>query len=373
MEIWPLKETDQRITFSFRYWVWWLIALVFGAILFFTPPIDGGQIIFDLFIGLLTLIAVYASFHRQDLSLDLQTRRYKLRFGFVGRLNVLEGPIADLGAVSLIREWRSTGQNRSRIETWCIRLTVPRAKEAVDIGILHKEDEAYRRAEHYSRVLALPLNDATAEISGLPGAAKPVPFSPPSQAAIEEGTPRIGGAGAEGGDPGPPPHRSGIEVSGGPGERVVVLPPQGMSLPVVMAMVLGFAATSGSLILGLVIAPSLGSTSETDPDWIGVGIAALVMLIGLYFVFTAIKAASNRIRIEQTPSHLRIGKPLGSKDYHEVAYSEISRIDLVPQITRPEVLIKANRLIFHLGSNLDDAGRTWLLRWLRYSVGSGTQ
>lgn len=372
MDILPLKETDKRLTFAFRYWIWWLVTPIFGGLIFLIPPMDGAQIFPQLFLGFFALLGAYGALQRQDLVLDLATRRYKLRHGQVGFLKILEGPISDLGAVSLVREWRShRGHNKNhRVEAWLVRLTVPDLDEAVDIGMFYDERKAYGRAEHYAEALDLPFVDATAEIAGIAGSATPMPhpaLSPTDIDVSRDGVEPPTGVG----DPGPPPPGSRISLSGLPGGRTVTLPPQGYSGPVLVPVILGVAMTQVGIASAFYLPGLIGSIQLGDVDGklVGFGIAAVAALLGLYLIFSGVTAASRGIDIRETPDRMLIGKPLTSSSHHEAAYKDIDRIDLVPQALHgPEIFVKTRRQIFHFGSGLDESGRTWLLKCLRHMV-----
>jgi hypothetical protein len=219
------RESSRELYFGSRSLNAFLFAVVCGAASWasFRFLDDIARWLFGGLLGLHAAVGLLLITVRDDLRLDLVSRRYVRRNGFWLAARVMEGSVDEIDAVLLDREEHARSDSSRHDLVWVVRLPLPPQNIQVSVFASRGEADAYARAEALAKKLNIPLRDRTDQTERV---IAPAHLDEPLVDRLARSTP--GTVPAGGGPVGPPPAGSRIAYDPVPSRRRIVLPASGV-------------------------------------------------------------------------------------------------------------------------------------------------
>ena len=345
---------------------WWpslFLLLVFGGLTVVAlTEIDSAihLAVAVLVLGGLALCALLWLLLRDRLDVDLATRTYRFREGFIGtQMSTGEGSLDEFAGVALSREW--DGGDRG---SWRWRLSLVQRTSGDRVVIDSSGGELYARArlEYYAKKFELFALDRSGDSE------MRTAWTDLDRSLAE----RMAGSAEAAWVRGPPPLADGsrIELRGGRGDGwAIVLPSHWMSVGEGAAFLLGvfFVATASVMLMDretglmpnwpLFVIALVGGTGILC---VGLGLAPLV-------VRKVVREERGGLTFSTDLHGLRLSRRFISRN-------EIEEIFIVP-IRAPdgrsigeEIVVRSDETIVRLGKRLSASDRAWLYEALRRLV-----
>lgn len=322
--------------------------------------------------GLVFALGVMAIRWREDLALDLASRTYRWRRGYLPRLTTRTGSFEDLDAVVLAIDLLPGDGQRQPIPNWVVSLTFKGAAERMELTRFQREAPGYARARELARKLGLPLTDETSgrAVTTATGALdRPLAAAPRAK---EDA--RIA----------PPPVASRITISGDTPARRIVLPPIGPNVGLLVI------APFPAILIAMAVAGVRHDVTRMHAvQPATVALAAICIAVAVLIVGGAILGSLARERVVEGPTAITFDRQAAGFTYGVVSFgkAEIEEVDVRPvprgagavqvgtsrirptATAREELFVRAGARVLRRGGALSRAD----LDWLRAAVVSMTR
>ena len=313
--------------------------------------------------GIVLAIGIMALRWRDDLTLDLASRTYRWRRGYLPRLTTRTGSFADFDAVVLAIDLLTDGQ-REAVPNWVVSLMFNGAAERVEMTRFQREAPAYACARELARTLGLPLTDETSgRVVRTAGDALDRPLAASPRARDDA---RMT----------PPPAASRITISGDPPARTIVLPPMGANIGLLLI------APFPAILIALAVAGVHHDLTRMHAVQPATDVLATICLaLAALIVGGALLGAVARERVVESPTGITfdrqaVGFKYGSVSFAKVEVEEVdvrpvprgagtvqagtSRIRLTTTAAREELFVRAGARVLRRGSALSRTDLEWL-------------
>lgn len=293
---------------------------VFRFIPFPTSLFPGG--ILALFVLILGIFGLY----RDALEIDLGSRQWRRRYGFIGRVEQLRGGLDEIPEVALDLERRGAGDDNA--PSWEVSITAPRWKSRVVLASSGSEEKGYAALEAWSKRLRLSALDRTGDEpvrSAWDALDAPLRGRAGSGSGVGADTrdPLVAAYGAPPRTPAHPPSGSRILMLRERGRPRLVLPPIGWSSGATFLSLFG-AAFGGfglvAMLVGLqVLFPGvpINGTVPTEPVWGFAAAGAFFALIGGGLIGGMLVGSRARESIEDAGDAIVTAHGWGGMRWHE--------------------------------------------------------
>ena len=370
-----IRQNQRELVFAYPYHAAsWIGALIGGGMFYMVcRSMVGGPTFLRWWMAIFGLVIALAgiagSLYTDRLTLDLMTRTYTRRKGYLRKITAQSGSFDDIQGVALQIEYETSSHGQP-IPYWALRLVLRNA-DSISIASFGNEQAAYARLASIAKALHVPAIDRTGdqETTTQPeNLDQPLVMKSPRRA----GAPQLSVNGIP-----PLPSGSRIRLAGAAPQRSIVLPPFGFSVGI--ALVFGWFAliTFGMGFAGL--RDKLGGRHPLTP-W---GLIAIVLLLGLFFLLLIPAASCIRAVVRETATNLSFGQqllggPFGLRPVAKTAIEEVlvkpvlspgtyqpMRPNLSrggPQLvpTKHEVCIRSGEKVVRIGRNLSREEQDWL-------------
>jgi hypothetical protein len=306
--------------------------------------------------GLAFAIGVMAIRWRDDLTLDLASRTYRWRRGYLPRLTTRTGSFEDLDAVVLAIDLLPGDGQRQPIPNWVVSLTFKGAAERVELTRFQREAPAYARARELARKLGLPLTDETSgrAVTTATGALdRPLAAAPQAK---EDA--RIA----------PPPVASRITISGDAPARRIVLPPIGPNVGLLVI------APFPAILMAMAVAGVRHDVTRMH------AVQPATVALAAICIAVAVLGSMARERVVEGPTAITFDRQAAGLTYGVVAFrkAEIEEVDVRPvprgagavqvgtsrirptATAREELFVRAGARVLRRGGALSRADLDWL-------------
>ena len=359
-EIYLVRENDREMYFAHRPFMGWIFLVIgAGTVVFVWQATTGSDVIVrwvmsagGAFFGLIGLVA---AFWRYELRLELLTRMYSGRKGFLPNPKPLRGTLDEMEGVILTA--RTDRSDNSTMTVWTVSFGFRTWEKPVKVLESQSETAARRKFEHFAkkfRVEAVDRTGATETRTAWTELDRPL--------AAQQSSP----------SPIPPlPRDSRIDFRDTPGRRTITLPEPGIAAAGIFLILFGLPFFGmGGTALYLVLSGHRVTGSVAAPYVLG----PLFMAVGLLIMFVGVSGIWGRQTIEEDGGTIRIGLLLFGRTLRgrRLAKRSIEAVEIRPVPGRQgkaqrELAIRSDVKIV----TISEQGMTGQeLEWLRSAVRS---
>ncbi|MGC2209296.1 MAG: hypothetical protein WA532_04205 [Candidatus Korobacteraceae bacterium] len=367
-----IRENQRELVFAYPYHVAsWFAALIGGGLFYMVcRSMVGGPTFLRWLVAIFGLVIALAgiagSIHTDRLTLDLMTRTYIRRKGYLRKITAQSGSFDDIQGVALQIEYETSSHGQP-IPYWALRLVLRHA-DSISIASFGNEQAAYARLASIAKALHVPAIDRTGdqETTTQPeNLDQPLVMKAPRRASA----PRLSVNGIP-----PLPSGSRIRLAGAAPQRSIVLPPFGFSVGI--ALVFGWFAliTFGMGFAGL--RDKLGGRHPLTP-W---GLIAITLLLGIFFLSLIPIVSYSCSVVVETATNFSFGlqllgwrfalKPIAKTAIEEILVKPAPNLgtSLRPDLKgfpqsvpgKHEVCLRSGARAVRIGGNLSREEQDWL-------------
>jgi hypothetical protein len=370
-----IRENERELVFAYPYHVAsWIGVLVGGGMFYMVcRSMVGGPTFLRWWMAIfglgIALAGIAGSLYTDRLTLDLMTRTYARRKGYLRKITAQSGSFDDIEGIALAVEYQTSSHGQP-IPYWALRLVLRNA-DSISIASFGNEQAAYARLSSLAKTLRVPAIDRTGdqETTTQPeNLDQPLVMRSPHR----DGAPQPSAKGIP-----PLPSGSRVQLAGAAPQRSIVLPPWGFNVGI--ALVFGFFAL---ILFGMSFSGWRDKMDGRHPltPW---GLIAITFLLGLFFVSLIPAVSFTRAVVVETEANLLFGQQLfgcrfGMKPIAKSAIEEIlvkpapnlgsyrqTQPDLSKGFPQPlpakhEVCIRSGAKAVRIGGNLSREEQDWL-------------
>ena len=370
-----IRENQRELVFAYPYHVAsWLGVLVGGGMFYMVcRSMVGGPALLRWWIAIFGLVFALAgiagSVYTDRLTLDLMTRTYIRRKGYLRKTTAQSGSFDDIEGVALQVEY-DTSSHGQPIPYWALRLVLRNA-DSISIASFGSEQAAYARLDSLAKTLHVPAIDRTGDQETT---TQPDNLDQPLITKLQHrnAVPKLSVSGIP-----PLPAGSRIQLAGAKPQRSIVLPPWGFSVST--ALIFGWFA----IILFFMGFSGLRDKLDGRHPLTSWGLIAIILLLGMFFLSLIPAVCYTRALVMEAAANLSFGQQLfgwrfGQKPIAKTAIEEV----LVKPVTNPgtyqqtmpnlskgvpqlvpikhEVCIRSGAKVIRIGRNLSREEQDWL-------------
>jgi hypothetical protein len=370
-----IRENERELVFAYPYHVasWIGVAVGGGMFSMVCRSMVGGPIFLRWWMAIFGLVIAMAGIaggmYTDRLTMDLMTRTYTRRKGYLRKTTVQSGSFDDIEGVALQVEYQTSSHGQP-IPYWALRLVL-RGADSISIASFGGEQAAYARLSSLAKTLHVPAIDRTGDQET---------STPPEnldQPLIARSPHRDGAPQRSAKEIPPLPSGSHIQRAGAAPRRSIVLPPWGFKVGI--ALVFGWFAL---ILFGMSFSGWHDKMDGRHPltPW---GLIAITFLLGLFFLSLIPAISFTRAVVMETEASLLFGQQLfgcrfGMKPIAKSGVEEIlvkpapnlgtfqqRRPDLSKGFPQPlpakhEVCIRSGAKVIRIGGNLSREEQDWL-------------